>query len=326
MACLFVEPCQFNITDLWSTPLAYQGSGPFGDRVISSPLGAFRNLGVNAGVLFAGFWYKPDNVVTQTVMSFGDGASVQCTLQHVNLGGGLFQFRLINGTAGATLATSANTFADTYRYLEIKIVFGNSGSAELRVDYAGTPEFAVSGIDTTTTANNYANRIGLQGTLASNSKYSAMYVCDDSGSTHNTFLGPQRGGISLSTADGSFTAWTANTGTRFGAVDDPTTTDEDATYVSSSTPSDKVSFSGAACPVAPTAVLLSGRARRDDAGPRTSRLFLRNGAGTIVNAATETIPAAYLTYNYLYPVSPFTAALWTKAEFDASERGAELVS
>lgn len=331
MVMRLIDPCQF-LSDVWQSsgsgfPLYNNDTaGPFStDRYMISPRGGFQDLGTNASTLTVGFWWIPNGAITGAIMVFGDVANIQCTLQQVSAGTNLWTLRLINGSAGATLATSASTFNGlVWRYIEIKVTFGNTGSAELRADTL--VEFNAVSIDTTTTANNYANRLTLAPNAGTMPRYSAIYVCDSTGATHNTFLGPQRGAISQATSDGAFTAWPANTGTRFGAVDDPVTPDDDTTFVSSSTPGDKVSFNGQAAVVAPTAVLLSGRMKRDDAGPRTARLFLRDAGGTIINAATETLLAGYISYNYLYALDPFTSALWTKANFDAYQRGAELVS
>jgi len=67
--------------------------------------------------------------------------------------------------------------------------------------------------------------------------------------------------------------------------------------------------------------------RRDDAGIRTARLFLRDSLGNLVFATTETLNSAYVGYNYLYPINPFPGGgTWSSSIYNGVEIGAEMVA
>lgn len=332
MALLFTDPCAANSLNLWDSPasITYTTTGgPFGsDRYMSGGFAQLKVFPAAKTSIIVGALLQHDAGGSSVTWGFFDGATAQFTLVFENVGGGNHRYVLRRGTSsGTVVATSTNTFlGGIWRWVELKVTsIGNAATAVLKVDTV--TEFNEVGIDVTSTANNSIDRV--QGSLFGSFvvRASAIWMGDVTGTTHNDFKGPRRGGLSLPTADGTFTAWPANTGTRFGAVDD-IANDGDTTYVSSSTPADKVSFQITDTPtgVVPDCVLLTAILRRDDAGPRTARVFLRKADGTIVNAATESISASYIGYNYLYDQDPFGVVAWSKSVYDGMEAGVELVS
>lgn len=334
MALIFFDGCQWGTNpsadagyDTGACNYISSPNPPFGDRFCSSHA-AQKILGSNVGTLIFGFFWKTTTLTAFNHFNLRDGANVQATVKNIVSGGNL-QLQIINGSAGAVLGSSTHTFSvDVWRHVEWKIPFGNSVNVICKVD--GVEEINVSGVDTTTTANNFiTNIIGVAGSSACN--FYCLYLLDTTGTSQNDFIGPQRASILHPTGSdtGAFNDFAASAGTRTSCVDDPTTPNDDADYVFDNTAGHKQSFTMEDLPVSPAQInglALYGRWRRDDAGPHTARLFLRESGGTINNEPTESVAATYENKVYMHGISSFTSSPWTKSEIDGLQPGIELVS
>lgn len=332
MALLFFDTFQYgaSVTDSgWdaggAAPTYGPSGGPFSDRYVNTPNTMQKTLGVNATTLIFGYWFREPAGVILRNWDFKDGATVQCSITQ-DASGFLV---LKNGTGGTTLLTLGPFSLNVWRFIELKIVFGNAGSIEARVD--GTVVGSASPVDNTASANNYCNAIAAGNTGDNRHQFAHLYMLDTTGSAPtNNYLGPVKGYILSPTgADtGNYNQWAASVSTRTSCVDEMPTPNDDTDYISDNTAGHKSSFS-----MADTAAGLGTifgaaayyRARRDDAGPHTGRFFFRI-AGTDYAAATETFAASYVSYAYLYPTSPATTAAWTTSEIDGLETGVELVT
>lgn len=229
-----------------------------------------------------------------------------------NVASGSIRFKAAdNDTVDANNPLAIPAAGTIYSYLK-----------QLRFYAATTPSNTINNLKFyTDTANGFGTGVGL------GAKTFVMFT----GSSQNDFLGPQRASVLTPTGSdtGTFNQWTASTGTRTGCVDESPTPNDDTDYISDNTAGHQQSFTMTDLPVTPNAInglSLHGRWRRDDAGPHTARLFLRNSGGTIQNEATESIAATYETKVYQRGLSPFSSGAWTKAEIDGLQAGVELVS
>ena len=335
MALLFFDGCQWGASgtndagwDAGSGPITYQaGTGPFSDRVISNLGNPVKTFGSNVTTIILGYWWY-QNAALAALSHFDgrDTTNVQFRLAQDATG----HLTIRNGTAGTILGTSTTGFSHSvWRWVEWKIPLGNSVTVVCKVD--GATEINVSTVDTTTTANAYITNVIASTGNTSGIRYNCIHMCDTTGSSQNDFLGPQRAQLCTPTGSdtGNFNQWTASTSTRTSCVDETPTTNDDTDYVSDSTAGHQQSFTMTDLAVSPgviNGVSLHGRMRRDDAGPRTARLFLRASGGTVQNEATETLAATYVTYTYQRGTSPFTSSAWSESEVNGLEAGAELVS
>jgi hypothetical protein len=299
--------------------------GPFNGRNYNN-VTVTRSLGVNATTLRAGKWVRSTSVATsRTFMRFQDTTSVQCCLIWEAT---TSQLKVVNGTAGTELGREAGArLLNTWYFVEWEVVF-NSTTGTTKVWVDGTEVINETGKDTTTTANNYANRY-VDVSASTAFQIGETYVCDDQGAAPwNARLGPVRGYVLTPAADGNYTAWTASAGNRFEAVDESPAPDGDTTYITDNTPGNKnsVTLTNTAAGLGTIYGLAHYyNERRDDAGPHTVRSFLRIN-GTDYPEATDTCTASYVAHAYFDQVSPDTSAAYTTAEVDALEIGVETIS
>lgn len=291
-----------------------------------------KQTGVNAGTLIAGFAFSSAGSATSNgwLCSFGDSGTEQISLFFD--GTGHLQVRRgsnLGTFGGTTLGTGTKFFANsTYHYIEIKVVFDNSaGAVTVKVD--GVTDISLSGIDTTQTANNYANtfHIGDRSNAHGVTEYDDVYLCDASGSLNNDFLGDIRIVGLVPTGAGNYAQWTPSTGSNWQNVDE-TGPNGDTDYNSDSTPGHRDSFvmgdlpTGAASVLAVQYTLV---ARKDDAGTRQVAPFVRI-SGTDYDGTTVSVTTTYDTYRELKETSPATSAAWTPSEVNGMEYGVKEVA
>ena len=129
---------------------------------------------------------------------------------------------------------------NSYFYVEIKVVIHDTtGSVAIHVDeVAVTFNASLTGIDTRNAGTTgIVDRFVLNGSsVAPNVIVDDLYLCDDSGSTNNDFLGicaVER--LMPETGNGDHTDFTCSTGSDHGALVDDNPPTDDTDYNSSTT-------------------------------------------------------------------------------------------
>ncbi|HET9613702.1 MAG TPA: hypothetical protein VFP22_02725 [Candidatus Limnocylindrales bacterium] len=279
-------------------------------------------LGVNAGTLYAGFWFvgAASGADTNWICSFQDGATAQVVL-YLNGSGKIAAYR---GFATALLGTGTRTITSGVgHYIELKVVFhGSTGSLEVRVD--GTTDLSLTGLNTAPSGNAYANRfgIGARSGFQASHDYDDVYVCDSTGSANNNFLGDVRVSALVPTGAGNYTQWTPSTGSNWQNVDDGAP-NGDTDYNSDSTTGHRDSFVMGDLPATAATVLAvqySLVARKDDAGTRQIAPFVRIG-GTDYDGTTVSVSSSYDLYREIHETSPASSVAWTVSEVNGMEYG-----
>jgi hypothetical protein len=249
--------------------------------------------------------------------------TVQCKLLVMTTG----QLRAIGG-AGTTLATSSKMIAPGRHYhIETKIYFHDTaGTFEVRVN--GEAWIALTGIDTLATAGG-CNRVYNYFANDNGSIYAYMddfYVCDDSGSYNNSFLGDiriRRLALDADTAQADFTLSSGTVGYTL-----LTAYDGDTGYVYSTTSGHKSTFGVAALGVTPQAVRavqVSDYSRKDDANSKQRRNYVISGTATSSSSAVE-MTTAYDFYDAVYETDPATSTTWTGTGVDGITVGIEVAN
>lgn len=261
-----------------------------------------------------------------------DAGTYQCGL-FVRSDGKL-QFFSGSTAIGSASLTALTVDVGASKYdIEAEINLGSSAAVKCWIN--GNLEINATG-DTTVTANNTADSVVIRQngsgscTITSISNYYHVVIMDgvDDGDGLNTNLGVVQVNAHIPTADGDHTAWTANTGTRFGAVDDAAP-NGDTDYVSHATVGGKVSFPLSDLP--PGITHIKGtmgwvNAARSDDVTKGFKALLRNGT-TDALGSTEKFPS--ITYGYhrqRFGKSPFSGVAWTVAEWNATQGGAEITT
>ncbi len=233
-----------------------------------------------------------------------------------------------NRTSTYLVATAGGTvFPNVWYYVEVKLVWGATGSAEVRLD--GLSVGTASSVDTRThTSDSGFSQLGFGVFAASpnvnSSYYDDIYVCNDSGATHNDFLGPVAVYTLFPTANGTTNQFTpTGVASNWDAVNEQAA--DTVTYVGSSTPSNVDKYNVPDLPVTPAtvhAVAVGSMATKSESSARQYRNTVTVG-GTTANGATVT-PAMsqYNTSHDLFVTAPGGSA-WTASDVNSMEIGVE---
>ena len=208
-------------------------------------------------------------------------------------------------------------------HVEGKVVIGNSGSVELRIN--GNVVGTATGVDTQALTGNLVDqiRIGRQAYTGSSSAGLIMidnFVCwDASGVTNNDFLGDVQVYTLMPTADDDTMDWTPSEGSDGYAMIDDEVPDGDDTYISSDTPDAQAVFELDNLPDENMRVLAVQPfvvARKDDSGNRAVKVGIVSGEDT-TEASAFSLGTSYAMTSTLYEANPATGLPWEKAEVNA---------
>jgi hypothetical protein len=337
MAIVYLD--SFRTYDTAALPLHWGN----GNGVVSSTSGRFGRPGLTvnnnatlvhmlppcgAAVVGAAFLFNIPGDGNDRIPLFGfrDSTTLQAYVEWNN------RILRICGAGGAVLATGTTQIAGaTGYYLEFKVTFADSiaaNSCVLRVN--GVVECtAPAGGDTKATANATANQffVASTGFGTVGTTISDLYILDGTGTINNDFLGDRKVEACVVTGDGGLSDWTANAGTDWQAVDDPTS-DGDATYVASATVGQYDTFTLADLPAGVPAVdgvQVRVVARKDDAGSRAFAPALEI-AGVRYDGAAVALGDTYAPTVRAWDQNPATSAAWTETAVNALGAGVKLVN
>lgn len=291
-----------------------------------------RILPVAPDVVIVGMALNISSLNSMVIFCLMDNTTEQISIRVLNDG----TLQLWRGDGTALLSSTlpgAFPSSGVWHYLEAKITIDNAaGAAEIRVN---DNEVMNDGpFDTQASSSAQVTQIQLGGqalTTYNTLYYDDLYVCDDSGSYCNDFLGDTRVCALFPTANGVHTDFTPLVGTNWQEVDE-VSPDDDTTYNASNTPTDRDTFEMDTLPVditagtvhAVCAVICS---RKDNSGTRTLEPSVRV-AGTDYDGDPVNIPSDYAYHNlYAWETNPDTAAPWLIAEVNNPlESGYELAA
>lgn len=125
---------------------------------------------------------------------------------------------------GAYLAQAKNClFKNKWNHIQLKIVFGGSGSFELKVnDVTLITDTSVATSKAGSTSCDFVTLHGLKGgdTSASTHLYDDWYICDTTGSNNNDFMGAVKIETLLPDAAGDSSDFTPSAGSNYQNVDE----------------------------------------------------------------------------------------------------------
>jgi hypothetical protein len=278
------------------------------------------NLG-NMQTVIVGGAYNFDNVFTDRLIVLweADGVTEGFNLR-LTSGGALAAYRggTLLDTSGVVIST------DTWYYIEIKVRVGNAGTGNYEVRVNGVDVLSDTDADTQVGSNDYANRVEWYVRISNNCHIDDTYVCDGTGSKNNNFLGDSRVETLFPTADGASEDFTPTSGSdNYAMVDDEATgLDSDTTYVESSTPDDRdtYSFTDLSTIDLVRGVQLTVIARKTDVTDYDIELVLDTTAQSPITVNDTN----YSSYSQIYEDNPGTASPWLDSEINGSEFGYEV--
>ena len=191
---------------------------------------------------------------------------------------------------------------------------------------------SVSGVDTQSSANAYANLILLGGTAGAASSigyFDDFYLCDTSGSYNNDFLGDVVIETSMPNAVGSNNDWTALGGSSHYLEVDEASVDGDTSYVYTATASARdtygltdISASGGTV----MAVAVNVVAEKDGTDTRGIKPVVKSSTSYAQGAETILSLGSYLSIQSIFETDPSTTSAWTESGVNAMEAGVDLTT
>lgn len=251
---------------------------------------------------------------------------------HVSINGAGQVFLFRGGTQLATSASGVVAINNTFHYMEIGGVINSStGSITVKID--GVSVLTYTGNTANTSATSSIQQIGFvmlgqSGNASANvSKIQHLYVCDNTGSVNNTFLGDVRIRTLFPTGAGGSTQFTptgASTNWQVAATTPPATATK---YNQDSTVNDQDLFTAAplATTVAVVGVTVKAYTGKTTAGSRTLSPILKSGTTQVAGTAIPVTPTpAYA--KQVCNLDPNTGTAWTAAGVNAIQFGYMIVS
>lgn len=256
------------------------------------------------------------------VLSVFDGATRQSSV-HI-LSTGLVAFY----RGGTQVAASTERLRlNRWYYLELKVKIGNAGvgSYEIRVD--GVNVLSNGSVDTQQTATSQATKAALEFdniTTAGNQQVmDDVYVCDDTGSANNDFLGDQAVEGLFPSAEGDVIDFTPSTGTDNSALVEEVPSDDNTTYVESATVGHQDLYQY-------TDLTLIDSIR----GVQVNTVAFQNASETLITLvktgtttdgdAGQAVDTAYEELHRILEQDPDTAAAWTDTGVNGAQFGVEV--
>ena len=304
-----------------------------GVATMTTSTGLTKNFAANSA------WVMGCSLKVGALPSAGEWASIfvlfdagnrQCELR-VNADGTLTVARFNVPVTGGTSVT-ALTVGTTY-YIEWKVTIANSIAANsCKVRIGGVDAITVatgqdlqdSGVSTATQVR--LGNVSSSGSMGGSTYIDDFYVCDQTGSVNNDFLGDVRVDTLLPNGEGTHLDYTPSTGTtHYTLVDEtaPNTTD----YNESGTAGHRDSYQMTNLTAASggiKGVQVLAAALKDDVGARSIKVGVRSG-GTTTVGTTQALATTQAYYTAVHETDPATTAAWTESGINAVESAVETV-
>ena len=295
--------------------------------------GIYMNIPSSTELIVGFGFYYTNATGTATILSFWDTSSVsQGVCLGINLGTGTLTVSTVqnSGTPNTTLATSSTGLSpNAWNYIELRIKLGTT-NGEAQIYLNGVQTLNVNNINTANGITSYSKlAFGIfhgSYTFAVVSFYfDDLYICDTTGATNNTFLGPISVYSLVPTGAGSSTQMSVTgAATNWQAVAEAGAADT-GTYVSSATTGNKDYYTFETLPGSVTSVpgvLIRTVCTTPDAGTRKLKINLKYTASVISSALRGLSLGSWFTEYFVSDTAPDGAA-WTKAKVDSLEGGGE---
>lgn len=262
----------------------------------------------------------------QPLITFKDTTTEQLTLTVNSIGVILVRRGNYTGTLLAQ-TPPAMLNAAAWHYIEFKATI-NDTTGVLGVQLNGVVVLNLTAQDTKASANASINVVELHGdgsNFGFQAYYDDFYLCDNTGTTNNNFLGDCRVDTLFPSAEGTYQAFTPSTGTaHWSTLDEPILNDTD--YVSANVVGNKDSYGFTNLPGVGGTIMgvqINNAAQKTDAGLRSTANLVRSGTTDELSTAIA-LTTSQLIYSSIHEKDPATAAGWTESGVNAAEFGMEV--
>jgi hypothetical protein len=235
------------------------------------------------------------------------------------------ELRLDRGTTQLDITSGQGLTQGTWYYFEISATIHNSaGAYDVHID--GSQVFSDTGVDTQNGGVTQVDNFEFVGDATLDPEIDDIYFLDDAGSDNTGLLGDCRVETVFPDSDGNETDFTPLSSTNNSNVDDGLVPDDESSYNSSATVTDRdlygfAALSGGVGTVFGVDVKLL--VRKEDAGFREIRTIARSNV-TEVESGNLTLGVEYVYKNFIYENDPDGGGDWDEAAVNAAEFGIDL--
>lgn len=252
----------------------------------------------------------------QQFLAFYDGATRGMNL-FINTSG---EISIRRGTTVLETTSGVGISANTWFYLEFKVLCGAAGTYELRIN--GVDVASDTGVNTKAGANSYHTTFYIMGISVSTTvaaHYDDLYCLDGSSAINNDFLGNMRVTTIRPNADTAANQWTRSADPDNYALVDDIICDDDTTYVEAANASTEDVYDYEASTVEQdiVGIMISTDCKETDANNFTLITVCNDDddAGQVIGSTN------YVTKNRILETVPGTSNAWTTGDIDSIQAG-----
>jgi len=240
------------------------------------------------------------------------------------------KLRVTKGGSSLSLGTTQLSLSIWY-YIELKVTFhGSAGVYELHIN--GATEFSGSSANTSASGNAYADGFFLGNNDTPNVAifkiYDDVYICDNSGSLNNTFLGDVTVQAVYPNEAGTTQNWTSTGANHWSVIDEVTPSEVDYLSENDVDGIDTNGFTDITLTGTIKGAQLCSYLKKDDAGGRTVAHVCRSNGANYVSSQNNYLGNTSLYYLDIYETDPgqAPAAAWILENLNLAEFGAKLIA
>lgn len=289
----------------------------------STPYITTKDLGGTITTIIVGFAFKAEQLSAQTFLKFFETGSVAGIELRLRSSGAISVYRTSTWLASTV---SGIIKENTWVYIEFKYTINNTtGSFTLKVNEEQVVTASSQDTQQSGTADIDAVRFQGSAIYPDNFWFDDIYICDDSGSVNNDFLGNCRVDALWPNAAGDATDFTPSAGSNYAAMDE-NPADEDTTYVESSTSTDQDLYNYTSMPTVGTihGVQINTRVRETDASDFTLKTLIKTGTTTSADSAQAIAGTSYEVLRRVAEQDPDTSSAWTESGLNGAQFGLEV--
>lgn len=262
---------------------------------------------IGCAILWSSF--PPSGTIDRTGLRFRIGTNNSGVNVLINESGGL---NIYNGNTLVGATPNSVITANSYNWVEAKVISGASGSGSIEVRLNGVTQALVIG-QTIGQITGY----GFGRNSGSGQAYNTYF--DDLVVNDTDFLGDRRIYTTYVNADTALEQWTPSSGTEsYQLINE--SVPNDAGFITANNPGDISEFQKQPIPIDVNtvgAVCVVARAFKDSAGPSTFRLGV-NSAGNIENSEQFTPNTTIEYFSPIFELNPNGNIPWTRVAWDAA--------
>jgi hypothetical protein len=344
MALIWVEGFEGFGTTNGVAPAGYDGKYAAVNRVNLTDIQAGRIAGKSwyANTSSTPYWRTDDlGAATTVITGFG------FKLEILNGSRTIFRCYEPSTTAGFEVRTTAGGELAAYRagtllgtstgagikpgpwyYIEIKSAISNTaGTAIIKVNEVQVLNLSSQDTQVGATAEYRQYQLMGSAVFPHNFSFDDWYICDDSGSQNNDFLGSIRVDGILPDGDSGTINWTPSTGTVNSALVDENPHNTDTDYVESSTSTDQDLYDYAAVPTTLDTIhglQINTIVRETDASDFTLKTLIYSGTTSSADSAQAIAGTSYETLYRISELDPDTTSAWTSSGINSAQFGIEV--